>query len=131
MNDLLSFHKEELAGEKYNLVHLWTQSLRSVKAGKGSGTNGEWTITDTIQLLCREVREATWRVDSLLQPETEVGDHSRLGLTDAETDVDIVIAKQWRGFRDGYISWHLECRRYQLDFLRPDKFFTDTTENGN
>jgi hypothetical protein len=129
MNDVLSFHKEELAGEKYNLVHLWTQSLRSVNAGKGSGTNGEWTIIDTIQLSCREVREAIWRVDSLLLPETEMGDHSRLGLMDAETDVDSVIAKQWKGFRDGYISWHLDSPRYQLDFLKP--FFTDTTENGN
>jgi hypothetical protein len=129
MNDLLSFHKEELDGENYNLVHLRTQSLRSVNAGKGSGPNGEWTTTDTIQLLCREVREATWRVDSLLQPENEMGDHSRLGLTDA--DVDIAIAKQWRGFRDGYISWHFECQRYQLDFLRHDKFFTDATENRN
>jgi hypothetical protein len=39
------------------------------------------------------------------------------GLDDLD-EADVQIAMQWRGWRDGYISWHLECRRYRLDFLK-------------
>jgi hypothetical protein len=120
MNDLLSFHKEELNGETHNLVHLRTQAICSVNAGNGSGPDGKWTTTDTIQLLCREVREAACRANTLLQPEKATSD---LDLTDSERDEGIAIARQWNAFRDGYISWHLECQRYKLDFLRPDKFY--------
>jgi hypothetical protein len=37
--------------------------------------------------------------------------------SDGIDELDLGIAKQWRAWRDGYISWHLECRRYKLDFL--------------
>jgi hypothetical protein len=123
MNDLLSFHKEELAGEKYNLVHLQTQSFHSLNAGKGSGPDGEWTTIDTIRVLCGEVREAVHRVDALLQVDNATSEDCELGLGDDERAVDIAIARQWKAFRDGYISWHFECQRYKLDFLRSEFCF--------
>jgi exonuclease I len=93
-----------------------------VNAGNGSGPDGEWTTTDTIRLLCEEVKEATRRADTLLQVEKET---CQVGSTDTEADVDITMAKQWRAFRDGYVSWYLDCQRYKLDFLRPDTFYGD------
>jgi hypothetical protein len=124
VNDLMSFRKEELAGETSNLVHLKTQALRSIPSLKGTGPSGEWTVSDTIHLLCDEVRDATLRIDRLLHvEENEMRERQKQGVEDVEADVDITIAKQWRAFRNGYISWHLESRRYGLDFLRPQKFY--------
>jgi len=125
VNDLLSFHKEELAGETSNLVHLKTQAFRSIPSFKGSGPSGEWTVSDTIHLLCDEVKDATLRIDRLLHvEENEIMEGQKRGVEDVEVDVDITIAKQWRAFRNGYISWHLESQRYGLDFLRPQKFYS-------
>ncbi|KAJ7604417.1 isoprenoid synthase domain-containing protein [Mycena polygramma] len=119
MNDILSFHKEELAGETYNFIYLRTRALSS--AGKqGSGPAGEWTTDDTLHLLCEEVLEATRRVDGVLRLE-ECERKTRGEMvpegSDGVDELDVEIAKQWRAWRDGYISWHLECRRYKLDFL--------------
>ncbi|KAJ7511371.1 terpenoid synthase [Mycena galericulata] len=117
MNDILSFHKEELAGETYNLIHLRTRSLSSSGA-RGSGIAGEWTPYDTLHLLCEEIKEATLRIDRMLR--LEECERAIGGETGLDVDeVDIQIAEQWRGWRDGYISWHFECRRYKLDFLKP------------
>ncbi|KAJ7201904.1 isoprenoid synthase domain-containing protein [Mycena pura] len=113
MNDILSFHKEELAGETHNFIHIRTRSLSS--AGKrGSGAAGEWTPDDTLRLLCQELLEATRRVDGVLRLE-ECERKMRGEVIDGVDELDVEIAKQWRGWRDGYISWHLECRRYKLD----------------
>ncbi|KAJ6584129.1 hypothetical protein DFH09DRAFT_911283, partial [Mycena vulgaris] len=119
MNDILSFHKEELAGETYNFIHLRTRSLSS--AGKrGSGLAGEWTTDDTFHLLCQEVLEATRRVDGVLrlaECEQKMRGDTVPEASDGVDELDIEVAKQWRAWRDGYISWHLECGRYKLDFL--------------
>jgi hypothetical protein len=118
MNDLLSFYKEERAGETYNFVHLRTRVLSSSGA-RGSGVSGEWTVTDTIQLLCDEIIEAVRRIDGLLRlEECERKMKGEAGLSDVD-DEDLDIAKQWRGWRDGFISWHLDSQRYKLDFLKP------------
>ncbi|KAJ7726011.1 hypothetical protein DFH07DRAFT_1002067 [Mycena maculata] len=68
MNDLLSFHKEELAAETHNLIHLRTRSLSSSGA-RGTGADGEWTRYDTLRLLCDEIIEATRRIDALFRLE--------------------------------------------------------------
>lgn len=120
-NDLLSFHKEELAGETYNLIHLRTRALTSAGA-RGTGLDGEWTRYDTFHLLCDEMREATRRIDGLLRlEECERKIRGEAGCGDVD-EVDVEIAKQWRGWRDGYISWHFECRRYKLGFMKPAVF---------
>ncbi|KAK7046474.1 terpenoid synthase [Favolaschia claudopus] len=119
-NDILSFYKEELAGETYNLIHLRTRSIAASGSMcmSGSGPDGIWTPYDTLKLLCDELRDATHRIDGLLRlEECEKKLQGESGLNDID-DVDITIAMQWRGWRHGYISWHLECRRYKLDFLR-------------
>ncbi|KAJ6570879.1 isoprenoid synthase domain-containing protein [Mycena vulgaris] len=117
INDILSFHKEELAGETYNLIHLRTRALSSAGA-EGNGIAGEWTPHDTLCLLCDEIREAVRRIDGLLRlEECERKTGGATGRDDFD-EVDLEIAKQWRGWRDGYISWHFECRRYKLDFLK-------------
>ncbi|KAJ6503883.1 isoprenoid synthase domain-containing protein [Mycena sanguinolenta] len=117
MNDVLSFYKEEIVGETYNFVHLRTRSISS-SGVPGTGPNGEWTPYDTLRLLCDELREATHRIDGLLRlDECE----RKLRGEAVESDVDeedMVIAMQWSGWRHGYVSWHLECRRYKLGFLK-------------
>ncbi|KAJ7618164.1 terpenoid synthase [Mycena polygramma] len=115
MNDILSFHKEELAGETYNFIHLRTRALSSA-GNRGSGAAGEWITDDTFRLVCNEVLEATRRVDRVLRLE-ECERKMRGEVVPGVDELDVEIAKQWRGWRDGYISWHLECRRYKLDFL--------------
>ena len=45
-------------------------------------------------------------------------DRDKQGMEDVEPDMDIAIAKQWRAFRDGYISWYLESHS-KLHFLQP------------
>ncbi|KAJ6597636.1 isoprenoid synthase domain-containing protein [Mycena vulgaris] len=119
INDILSFHKEELAGETYNLIHLRTRALSS--AGRhGSGISGDWTTNDTIRLLCDETGGATRRVDGLLRLEDcERKMRGEPGLDDLD-EADVQTAKQWRGWRDGFISWHLDCRRYSLAFLKSE-----------
>lgn len=103
------------------MIHLRTQSL---KDRRGTGSHGEWTLSDTFNLFCDEVRDATYRVDEILRLEDcekivrEGLDSGDMGLS----DIDVAIALQWRGWRDGYISWHLESQRYKLDFLRPEQF---------
>ncbi|KAJ6495151.1 hypothetical protein C8R45DRAFT_1052766 [Mycena sanguinolenta] len=120
MNDILSFSKEELAGETYNFIHLRTRSLSSA-GERGSGVAGEWTTDDTLQL-CKEVLEATHRhrVDGVLrleECERKMRGEIVPEASDGVDEVDVEIAKQWRAWRDGYISWHLECGRYKLDLL--------------
>jgi hypothetical protein len=117
INDVMSFYKEEIDGETYNLIGLRTRSLVSSRV-RGSGEEGEWTAYDTLRLLCDEIREATYRIDGLLRlDECERKLRGEAGLSDID-ETDIEIAMQWRGWRDGYISWHLECRRYRLGFLK-------------
>ncbi|KAJ6503752.1 isoprenoid synthase domain-containing protein [Mycena sanguinolenta] len=117
INDVLSFYKEEIAGEPYNLMHLRTRSISS-SGVPGNGADGEWTPYDTLRLLCDEVKEATLRIDGLLRLD-ECERKLRGEAVESDIDaVDVEIAMQWRGWRDGYISWHLECRRYKLDFLK-------------
>ncbi|KAJ7211597.1 terpenoid synthase [Mycena pura] len=112
VNDIISFHKE-LAGETHNFIHIRTRSLAS--AGKrGSGPAGEWTAHDTPRLLCQGLLEATRRVDGVLRLE-ECERKMRGEVSDGVDDLDVEIAKQWRRWRDGYISWHFECRRYKLN----------------
>ncbi|KAJ7258984.1 isoprenoid synthase domain-containing protein [Mycena rebaudengoi] len=116
MNDVLSFHKEEIDGETYNLIHLRTRSL-SLSGVRGLGANEEWTCYDTLRLLCDEIREATLRIDRVLR--LEECERKLQGKSDVHDidELDVEISNQWRGWRDGYISWHLECRRYKLGFL--------------
>ncbi|KAJ7176336.1 isoprenoid synthase domain-containing protein [Mycena crocata] len=116
VNDIMSFHKEELAGETHNLVHLRTRALSSSGA-QGTGVGGEWTTYDTFSLLCDEVKDATRRIDGLLRLEDCEKTMKGESGGDGVDDVDVELAKQWRGWRDGYISWHIECRRYKLGFL--------------
>jgi hypothetical protein len=71
--------------------------MESSPSYNGRDPSGKWMVLDTICLLCDEV--------------------------DVEADMDIAIAKQWRAFRDGYISWYPESQRYKLHFLRPQKFY--------
>ncbi|KAJ7242651.1 hypothetical protein C8J57DRAFT_1243853 [Mycena rebaudengoi] len=117
MNDVLSFHKEELDGETYNLIHLRTRAHSSAGA-HGKGISGDWTTNDTFNLLCDEMREATHRIDGLLRlDDCKRKLKGKTGLDDLD-EADVQTAMQWRSFRDGYISWHLECRRYRLEFLK-------------
>ncbi|KAK6992657.1 terpenoid synthase [Favolaschia claudopus] len=118
INDVLSFYKEEIAGETYNLIHLRTRSISSSGKRLGTGVDGTWTPYDTLRMLCDELGEATRRIDGLLRlEECERKLRGELGLSDID-EIDVAIAMQWRGWRDGYISWHLECRRYKLEFLK-------------
>ncbi|KAJ7251705.1 isoprenoid synthase domain-containing protein [Mycena rebaudengoi] len=118
MNDLLSFHKEEIDRETYNFIHLRTRTM-AASGARGTGDSGEWTCHDTISLVCGEIKTAVHRIDGLLRlKECERKMRGDTGVADID-DVDVDIAKQWRGCRDGYISWHLECRRYKLGFLKP------------
>jgi len=117
INDILSFYKEELAGETYNLIQLRTRSLSSSGA-RGSGVGEKWTAHDTLLLLCDEVRAATYRIDRMLRlEECEAKMRGETGIGEVD-EVDLEIARQWRGWRDGYISWHFECRRYKLSPLK-------------
>jgi len=70
--------------------------MESSPSYNGRDPSGKWMVLDTICLLCDKV--------------------------DVEADMDITIAKQWRAFRDGYISWYPESHS-KLHFLRPQKFY--------
>lgn len=70
------------------------------------------------------MRDAAQRVDEFLKVE-DCERIARDGLDGRDlglSEVDVAIALQWRGWKNGYISWHLECQRYKLDFIRPEKF---------
>lgn len=122
MNDLLSFQKEELSGETTNLIHLRSKSLKDHYKGELKDS-GEWTVSDTFGLLCDELRDAVFRIDEILRLH-DCEKMTRDELKSAGlTDVDVAIALQWRGWRDGYISWHLESpERYKLDFIEVKQF---------
>lgn len=114
VNDLFSFYKEELAGETWTYIHMRTRSL-SASGAQGSGTTGEWTPNDTIRLLCDETTEAVRKIDGLLR--LEECERKMRGEPTGWSEIDkldVEIAQQWRAFRDGYVSWYVECRRYKL-----------------
>ncbi|KAJ7609440.1 hypothetical protein FB45DRAFT_876539 [Roridomyces roridus] len=109
MNDVTSFHKEELVDEKHTLIRLRARSLFFTGA-RGTGPDGKWTPFDTLVMLCDELRAATHRVDKILR------------VDDCEKGIDVdveelEIAKRWRAFRDAYVSWHIETPRYKLDSM--------------
>ena len=87
MNDLLSFHKEQLAGERHNFIHLYHQSVKSIHTCHGE----HWSLSDTISDLCAKLTEAVRRIDA------------RLGTTraDEESGVDDNLARQWTEFKNG------------------------------
>ena len=60
LNDLLSFHKEQLVGEQHNFVHLYHQSIKSTRICPGE----HWSLSDTIRDICDKLAEATHRVDA-------------------------------------------------------------------
>ncbi|KAK6971745.1 terpenoid synthase [Favolaschia claudopus] len=126
-NDVLSFHKEEMESETYNLIHFRTRSTAASGNMLGTGPDGIWTCYDTLRVLCDEIRDATHRIDGLLRLEECErklrGDDSVSEID----DIDIAVAMQWRGWRHGFISYHLECRRYKLDFLRE---MVEAEQNG-
>ena len=103
------------------MIHL---QHRSWKGSRGSGPLGEWTLLDTFNRLCDETRDAAFRVDELLRlEECEMivkgeKDCADVGLSTA----DVTMAIQWRAFRDGYVSYHLECPRYKMDFMELSEF---------
>lgn len=114
----MSFYKEQLAGETINLIHLQHQSW---KGAEGTGPAGEWTLLDTFSRLCDYTRDATLRVDKLLRLE-ECEKIAKGELRSEEVGLspeDVTIAVQWREFRYRYVSFHLECSRYKLGFMRP------------
>ncbi|KAJ7858817.1 hypothetical protein B0H14DRAFT_2291631, partial [Mycena olivaceomarginata] len=116
MNDVLSFHNEKLAGETYNFIHLRTRPLSSSGA-HGSGVNGHGCAM-THRFLCDEIRQTTYRIDGFLRlQDCERKLLGQPGMDDID-EVDLRMARRWRGWRDGYISWHLDCRRYRLVFLK-------------
>jgi len=120
MNDVLSFHKEQLDGETFTYIHLRNQALSSAPTRrKGSGQHGEWTLNDTFNLVCDEVRDAARRIDRMLGVEEVVKRRQDTNCTmDVSMAMDEAMAMQWRDFRDGYIRFHLESDRYKLDFLK-------------
>ncbi|EGO00743.1 hypothetical protein SERLA73DRAFT_71725 [Serpula lacrymans var. lacrymans S7.3] len=122
-NDIMSFHKEQLAGERCNTIHLRTRAIQSASSHNDGGSSGTWSLMDTFNLVCNEVRDATLRVDALLRVEEIERSINQKGVRGTYSDMDIALAKQWREFRDGYISWHLESRRYKLECLRPSDFY--------
>ena len=84
---------------------LYIASLTESSSYNGRDPSGEWMVLDTICLLCDEVRDATYRINALLQvDENEMRDRDK------------------QGVEDGYISWYLESQS-KLHFLRPQKFY--------
>jgi hypothetical protein len=72
----------------------------------------------THRFLCDEIRQTTYRIDGLLRlQDCERKLLGQPGMDDID-EVDLRMARWWRGWRDGYISWHLDCRRYRLVFLK-------------
>lgn len=118
----MSFYKEQLAGETINMISLQHRSWSVVRGEDGSGTGptGEWTLMDTFGCLCDEMRDATLRVDKQLRLDIcERIERGELFCADVGLEMeDVEIARQWRGYRHGFISWHLETPRYKMDFLK-------------
>lgn len=76
-------------------------------------------MLDTYNRLCDQTRDAVLRVDKLLKMEAcERIEKGEMRCEDVGLEMeDVTIARQWREYRHGYISWHLENPRYQLDFM--------------
>ena len=102
MNDILSFHKEQLVGDTANYIHLQHQTW---KGGRGSGPLGEWTLLDTFSRLCDETRDATIRADKILRLEEceKIAAGELHGANVGLSSADVAMALQWRAFRDGYV----------------------------
>lgn len=112
----MPFYKEQLVGETANLIHLQHESWRG---GRGTGPNGSWTLLDTYGRLCDETRDAIFRVDELLRLEEceKIAKGELRGEEVGLSPTDVTIAMQWRDYRDGYVSFHLEEQRYKMAFL--------------
>lgn len=86
-NDVISFWKEEKAGETRNYI-----SLRAQAEGKPA--------LEVMQAVAEETVACADRVEAILSKEGREPYY-----------------QVWRSFLDGYMSFHLTSRRYKLDVL--------------
>lgn len=101
------------------MISLQHKSWSALLNGSGTGPTGEWTLQDTFSRLCDDARDATLRVGQQLRMELcEKIEKGEMRCEDVGLEMeDVTIARQWREYRHGYISWHLELARYKLDFV--------------
>ncbi|KAJ7325956.1 hypothetical protein DFH08DRAFT_817036 [Mycena albidolilacea] len=90
-------------------IHIGNEAAEMLGSGR--------TMTRS-NFFCEELRQAIRRIGgSLRLEECERSMRGDPGM-DGIDELDIQLAKQWRGFRDGYVPWHRECRRHKLDVMK-------------
>jgi hypothetical protein len=117
INDLISCPKELLAGETWGYLSMQTQTKR--QAGRPSKykskKDGLWTFRDTLCETLQQVQSVTLSLDQAFTQciEGGFGGSAQDGKSQIHEDLQLA-DRLWKGFRNGYISWHVNCKRYDL-----------------
>jgi len=135
INDLLSSPKEVMAGETWNYLAMKTQSKR--QAGRPtnykSKQNELWTFRDTLCETLEEAQKIALALDHAFTKciRTDIQDFSAATddiTTSAENQKNQAhqhlraAAQLWTSFKYGYISWHMNVRRYGLERIPIERY---------
>ncbi|OJZ85788.1 hypothetical protein ASPFODRAFT_207633 [Aspergillus luchuensis CBS 106.47] len=117
INDVFSCPKEILSGETWNYLSLRTRTKR--QAGRSSRFGSKlWTFRDSFCELLENMQDTTLAVDraftSCISADANTSEQSGSSQDDPNAKL---AAECWFAFRQNYISWHLQCKRYGLDGL--------------
>ncbi|KAJ5101691.1 hypothetical protein NUU61_003913 [Penicillium alfredii] len=114
-NDLFSYPKELLAGERFNYMNIQTKTKQDAGCKSQFVENMPWTFRDTLY-------ETVTRAANCVHAINEV---FLSGLSGTKSDGPVrgpdyefqLGASLWSLFKQGYMSWHIRCPRYKLDGL--------------
>lgn len=114
-NDLFSYPKEVLDGEKVNYVSLVTRTKRASRCPSRFIEGSLWTFRDTICDLFQRVLDSCEALDKAFKcPHSPNGvAYHTSGMNTLRT-ADMLCS----AFVHGYLGWHVNSTRYHLDSLR-------------
>ncbi|PYH38074.1 uncharacterized protein BO87DRAFT_445843 [Aspergillus neoniger CBS 115656] len=116
-NDLLSYPKEVLDGEIRNYLLLATRARRVAGRSSRFGSKS-WTFRDTFCETLENVQNIVLALDKAVTSYMPADNNAPEDGNKTQDDPNAQLAaKCWFSFRQNFISFHLESKRYGLDRL--------------
>ncbi|KAI5927160.1 hypothetical protein F4810DRAFT_652647 [Camillea tinctor] len=112
-NDLVSWPKEVRRGETNNYMSFQTHSRQQAGVSSQFQPGSEWTFRDTLCEIMKILQTAVNDLDKeFIHFANTCSEEERV-----TWNADYA-SRAWLGFKQGYITWHLQQSKYGLDRLR-------------